>query len=271
MPADAVVERWVEEYRRSWEEDDGDSVVALFTPDARYRSQAFREPHVGSDGIYRYWTSATGTQLDTRVSMGTPLIDGDRVAVEWWTTFAEKDGGPTTLPGVLLLEFHGDLCRVLRENWCYESGSRPPFEGWGVMAAGDTEKTRGFARSWARAYGDAWRAGDPEIGDLFAEDVVFRSAPLREPKLGRAGVLDYTRWAMAQEAGQDPVLAEPIVHGRSAAVEWWCAMVDEGEEVTLSGCSVQTYDENGLVVDERDYWNDAPGIIRPHVDWGPRL
>ena len=56
--------------------------------------------------------------------MGTPLVDGAHVAVEWWATFLE-DGDPITLPGVLLLSFGPDgLCTLLRENWCYEVGDR---------------------------------------------------------------------------------------------------------------------------------------------------
>ena len=116
------------------------------------------------------------------------------------------------------------------------------------MSEGDSGSTRAFARTWARGYWSAWHEGNAEaVGGLYATDSTFRSAPLREPKFGREGVLEYTRWAMGQEVDQDPVFAEPIVDGNSAAVEWWCPMTDEGKELTLSGCSIQTYDEHGLV------------------------
>ena len=264
------VARWVETYRSAWESGDADAVTELFTEDAHYWSAPFRDPHVGTNGVRDYWTGATGTQSDTRVVMGTPLVDGNRVAVEWWARFAEAEA-PITLPGVLLLEFRGERCRVLRENWCYEEVDRPPHEGWGLTTKGDTETTRRCARSWARGYGARWRALEPEVGELYARDCVFRSAPLREPKLGRDGVKEYTRWALESEVDPAPVFAEPIVDGRSAAVEWWCPLIDDGVEVTLSGCSVQTYDDAGLVVDERDYWNDAQGRTQPHADWGPSL
>ena len=63
--------------------------------------------------------------------MGTPFIDGDRVAVEWWTTMT--DGGEeVTLPSCLLLRFDADgRCSDLREYWMLERGRREPFHRWG--------------------------------------------------------------------------------------------------------------------------------------------
>ena len=98
------VEAWVEEYGRAWREKDADAVVGLFTEDAEYRSGPFREPSVGSAGTREYWTRATSTQEDADVRMGTPIVAGDRVAVEWWATMRD-DGQEITLPGCLLLRF----------------------------------------------------------------------------------------------------------------------------------------------------------------------
>jgi ketosteroid isomerase-like protein len=126
------LEEWVEEYARAWEEKDAEAVVALFTEDAEYRSGPFREPpNVGSDGIRAYWTRACSAQQDTRVRMGTPLVAGDRVVVEWWATM-RADGEEITLPGCLLLRFAPDgRCQALREYWHVEPGRRDPHAGWG--------------------------------------------------------------------------------------------------------------------------------------------
>jgi uncharacterized protein (TIGR02246 family) len=125
------VEAWVEEYARAWRERDADAVVALFTEDAEYRSSPFREPHVGSDGIRAYWTQATSTQEDADVRMGTPLVVGDRVVLEWWATMRDE-GEEITLPGCLLLRFAADgRCAALREYWHVEPGRREPHPGWG--------------------------------------------------------------------------------------------------------------------------------------------
>ena len=125
------VHEWVERYGRAWVEADRDGVLALFTPDAVYRSSPFREPHVGHDGIAAYWESATSTQREVDVRIGRPFVDGDRVAVEWWATMLD-DGEEITLPGCLLLRFAEDgRCADLREYWNLERGRHEPHDGWG--------------------------------------------------------------------------------------------------------------------------------------------
>jgi ketosteroid isomerase-like protein len=125
------VQEWLEEYGRAWRDNDADAVVALFTEDAEYRSSPFREPDLGSEGIRAYWLRATSTQEDLDVRMGTPIVAGDRVAVEWWATMRE-DGEEITLPGCLLLRFAPDgRCASLREYWHVEPGLHEPHPGWG--------------------------------------------------------------------------------------------------------------------------------------------
>ena len=122
---------WVEAYARAWREQDADAVVALFTEDAEYRSSPFREPSVGSGGIRDYWTRATSTQEEADVRMGTPVVAGDRVVVEWWATMRDE-GEEITLPGCLLLRFAPDgRCASLREYWHVEPGLHEPHPGWG--------------------------------------------------------------------------------------------------------------------------------------------
>jgi hypothetical protein len=126
-----TVEAWLEAYARAWREGDPDAAVALFTEQAVYRSHAFREPHRGSEGIREYWAGATSTQREVEVEFGEPVVDGRRVAVEWWTTMREG-GEEITLPGCLLLRFADDgRCEELREYWFSQPGRHPPHEGWG--------------------------------------------------------------------------------------------------------------------------------------------
>jgi ketosteroid isomerase-like protein len=124
---------WLERYRRAWEERDADAAAALFTEDAVYRSSPFREPHVGTAGIRDYWTGATSRQSDIRVLIGTPIVEGNRVAAEWWTTYVDAEAGERTLSGILFLRFGADgRCEELRETWHREDGTHPPHEGWGT-------------------------------------------------------------------------------------------------------------------------------------------
>lgn len=82
-----VVTDGARRYAAAWETGDADAILALFTPDARYRSSPFREPHQGHGGIRAYWQRAAGKQTNTRVHIGAPLVSGERAGIEWWVTF----------------------------------------------------------------------------------------------------------------------------------------------------------------------------------------
>lgn len=126
------LEEWVEGYRRAWEEADAEGVTDLFTEDAQYRSFIYEEPNVGHEGVRAYWESVTASQSEVVVRMGTPFVDGDRVAVEFWTEML-SDGAPVTLAGCLLLEFADDgRCRRLREYWNITEGRHQPPTVWGT-------------------------------------------------------------------------------------------------------------------------------------------
>jgi len=54
--------------------------------------------------------------------------------------------------------------------------------------------------------------------------------------------------------------SDPIVAAADrAVVEWWAHVRAEGEEQTLAGVSILRFDEDGLVVDQRDYWSEGQG------------
>lgn len=130
--ARAAAAEWARRYGRAWEQADEEQLASLFTEGASYRSSPFREPFLGLAEIRSYWRRGAGTQRDVTVRMGRPFVDGDRVAVEWWTTMVDPDEGPVTLPGCLLLHFAADgRCDDLREYWHVLEGLREPFAGWG--------------------------------------------------------------------------------------------------------------------------------------------
>lgn len=125
------LETWIETYRRAWEEADDEAVAALFAEESTYRSNIFEEPHNGQAGVGAYWREVTSTQRNVKVRMGRPIVDGQRVAVEWWTTM-ESQGTDITLPGCLLLEFDDEgRCRSLHEHWEFVEGTREPPPEWG--------------------------------------------------------------------------------------------------------------------------------------------
>jgi len=63
--------------------------------------------------------------------MGRPFVDGERVAVEFWTNMKVNDD-EVTVPGCLLLDFDGNgLCSRLREYWHFAPGAAEPPPEWG--------------------------------------------------------------------------------------------------------------------------------------------
>lgn len=125
------IDEWVEAYRVAWETRDSKAAGALFAEDSSYRDHIFDEPHLGRGGVEAYWSDVTSAQADVEVRMGTPFVDGNRVAVEFWTTML-AGGEPLTLPGCLLLRFDDDgLCTDLREYWVTLPEIRQPPNGWG--------------------------------------------------------------------------------------------------------------------------------------------
>jgi SnoaL-like protein len=127
------VEHWAERYARAWEDADDEAAGALFTDNATYTSDPFREPHRGREAIRAYWREVTASQSNVSVSMGRPVVEGRRAVVEWWTEM-DNGGTPVTLPGALILQFdESGLCSALREYFNVQSGTRiSPPDTWGT-------------------------------------------------------------------------------------------------------------------------------------------
>jgi hypothetical protein len=53
----------------------------------------------------------------------------------------------------------------------------------------------------------------------------------------------------------DPIVAA----GDRAVVEWWAFVRADGAEQTLAGLSLLRFDDEGLVVEQRDYWAEGQG------------
>ncbi len=131
MTSKDEVGKWSEAYRIAWEEADSEAAAALFSDDSSYRSNIYEKPNQGRAGVADYWSGVTSVQSAVRVQMGTPYLDGDRAAVEFWTTMSIEES-PVTLAGCLLLRFTEDgLCSDLREYWNLIDGTHQPPPGWG--------------------------------------------------------------------------------------------------------------------------------------------
>ena len=119
--------------------------------------------------------------------------------------------------------------------------------------------TNDAARRWAREWERAWREHDAErVAALYAEGASFLTSPFRDPDdPGR-----YAAWAFSTEHPEpDVTFSEPVVvEGDRAAVEWRAVSVerDGGGETTIAGISILRFRDDGLVVEERGYWNVKP-------------
>lgn len=92
------------------------------------------------------------------------------------------------------------------------------------------------------------------------------SAFFREPQ----PPVDYVAWAFADEESAEVWFAEPVVEGDRAAVAWWAiSRGGDGRDTTLAGVSMLQFGSDGLVVHQRDYWNQAENTTAPSEDWGP--
>ena len=126
-----------------------------------------------------------------------------------------------------------------------------------------------WASDWLDDYADAWRRGDDEVvAELFTEGAVYRSAPLREPTVGREAISEYWRQSTSTQEDLDLRFGQPVVHGNRVVVEWWAVMRDEGSEVTLPGCLLLRFAGGGRCEELREYWHLEQGRHEPPEGWG---
>jgi hypothetical protein len=124
--------------------------------------------------------------------------------------------------------------------------------------------TAAAARRWAETWASAWPRLDADaISALYADDHAYRALAFREPTTAQR----YLAENFAVESEVECRFGEPIVEGDRAAVEWWGTWVEAGARVTLAGTSVLRFDEQGLVVDHRDYWNEVGRREEPYAGW----
>jgi ketosteroid isomerase-like protein len=133
MDAEAAARAWVEAWRRAWPAKDPGPLAAVYADEVVFRSQPFRELHLGREGVLDYASWAFADQEEFGGCwFGTPAVSGDRATVEYWAILVEQ-GREVTIAGVALLRFDDDgRVRAQRDYWSLEQGAREPPEGWGT-------------------------------------------------------------------------------------------------------------------------------------------
>ena len=124
------------------------------------------------------------------------------------------------------------------------------------------------AQRWADTWAQAWPQREAEaIAALYADIVVYRSPAFRPPDLGLAGVRRYLNEQLPVEENIECWFGHPIVSGDHAAVEWWASWTEEGQELTYAGVTVLRFDDQGQVVEHRDYDNHVNRREPPYPGW----
>ena len=126
------VDAWIEELRRGWSAGEPDAIGKLFSETVVYRASPFEEPLVGRDRVVAHWREELSGVNKALVDFSFPLIDGDRVAVEWWAVVT-RGGIVTTDSGALVLEFTGSLCSRLHEYWMLRDGALASPERYRIL------------------------------------------------------------------------------------------------------------------------------------------
>ena len=116
-------------------------------------------------------------------------------------------------------------------------------------------EARAAAERWRDVWGRGWRAGEAdEIVALYAKGAHFQSHPLRQA----VEPADYIVPTLAEEESAECEFREPIVDGDRAAVEWSAeTKLKTGGAERLAGVSLLRFDDDGLVVEQRDFWAGA--------------
>lgn len=123
--------------------------------------------------------------------------------------------------------------------------------------------------SWLEAYRVAWEQMDADAAaDLFTDDSTYRENIFEEPFAGPDGVRAY--WANATSTQEDVRvrMGKPFGDGDRVAAEFWTTMRNAGTEVTLCGCLLLLFDDDGRCRSLREYWFVRPGINEPPPEWG---
>ena len=111
--------------------------------------------------------------------------------------------------------------------------------------------TRQAAQRWADVWERGWPAHDEAaISALYAEGAFWQQHPFRDPEPG------YLARVFPEEESTQCQFGAPLVDGDQAAVPWSAQtrLADGGSE-DLAGVSLLRFGPDGLVVEQRDFWN----------------
>ena len=122
---------------------------------------------------------------------------------------------------------------------------------------------------WVEGYKKAWEERDPAAASaLFSTNATYRSNIFEDAHQARKGVEYYWQTVTESQTDISVRMGRPLIDGSRAAVEFWTTMKVNGDQVTLAGCLLLHFDDDGLCSHLREYWHLNPGLNRPPTGWG---
>ena len=114
-------------------------------------------------------------------------------------------------------------------------------------------EAREAAQRWAQVWERGWRKHDAAaITALYADGAYWQQHPFRDPEHA------YLERIFAEEESAQCRFGTPIVDGDQAAVPWSAqTRLSGGGTEDLAGVSLLRFSDDGLVVEERDFWNQS--------------
>ena len=123
---------FVDGYGQTWESWDVAGFVELFSHEVVYAAHPTEEIVVGREALRRYLRKEETEQGAGSVRMGKPVIEGHRVAAEFWVT-ATNRGEEATFAGCFIAQLDptDGRCTYFREYWFDIEGHTSAYKGWG--------------------------------------------------------------------------------------------------------------------------------------------
>jgi SnoaL-like domain len=122
---------FVDGYGRSWERWDVPGFLDLFSDEVVYVAHPTQETVVGREALANYVRKEADEQGAVSVRMGNPVIEGDRLAAEFWVTATSESEAATIVGGFIARLAPDGRCDFFREYWFDVEGHTTAYEGWG--------------------------------------------------------------------------------------------------------------------------------------------
>lgn len=137
MNAETPVSRWISSWASGWRDHDPSLIAPLYTDDALFVSEPFREPKRGGAGAAEYAAWAFADEEQVELWFSEPLVADAGAAVRYWAIIRGRDGTDSTLAGISYLRFdESGLVVEQRDHWNVSPGTaRRPPDDWGPVAA----------------------------------------------------------------------------------------------------------------------------------------